>query len=55
MIIKNNISLKDLNTFGMSVVARKFVTIKSKKDLITVFWISEHYNPEDPDVFFEKV
>ena len=36
MIIKNNISLKDLNTFGMSVVARKFVTIKSKKDLITV-------------------
>ena len=26
-----------------------------KEDLITVFWISEHYNPDDPDVFFEKV
>ena len=34
MVIKNNISLKDLNTFGMSVVAREFITIESKKDLI---------------------
>lgn len=34
MVIKNNISLKDLNTFGISAVARKFATIKSTKDLI---------------------
>jgi len=34
VVIKNNISLKDLNTFGMSVVAREFITIESKKDLI---------------------
>jgi UDP-N-acetylmuramate dehydrogenase len=34
VIIKNNVSLKDLNTFGISVVARKFATIKSEKDLI---------------------
>ncbi len=31
------------------------ITNVGKEDLITVFWISEHYNPEDPDVFFEKV
>lgn len=24
-------------------------------DLYTIFWISEHYNPEDGDTFFEKV
>jgi len=23
--------------------------------LYTIFWINEHYNPEDPDTFFEKV
>jgi len=34
VVIKKNISLKDLNTFGMSVAAREFATIKSKKDLI---------------------
>jgi UDP-2-acetamido-2,6-beta-L-arabino-hexul-4-ose reductase len=24
-------------------------------ELLTIFWINEHYNPEDPDTFFEKV
>ena len=39
----------------MPVWATHNITNVGKKDLITVFWISEHYNPEDPDVFFEKV
>jgi UDP-2-acetamido-2,6-beta-L-arabino-hexul-4-ose reductase len=26
-----------------------------KDELITIFWISEHYDPEDPDTFFEPV
>ncbi len=26
-----------------------------KEDLITLFWINEPYNPEDPDTFFEDV
>jgi UDP-2-acetamido-2,6-beta-L-arabino-hexul-4-ose reductase len=25
------------------------------EDLLTVFWINEFYNPDDPDTFFEKV
>ncbi|MGK0639185.1 polysaccharide biosynthesis C-terminal domain-containing protein [Schleiferia thermophila] len=24
-------------------------------ELLTIFWINEHYNPDDPDTFFEKV
>lgn len=24
-------------------------------ELITLFWINEHFNPDDPDTFFEKV
>ena len=31
------------------------ITNIGKKDLITVFWINEHYNPVDADVYFEKV
>ena len=31
------------------------ITNIGNKDLITVFWINEHYDPEDADVFFEKV
>ena len=26
-----------------------------KKDLITIFWINEHFDPEDTDVYYEKV
>lgn len=26
-----------------------------KKDLYTIFWISEHFNSDDPDTYFEKV
>ena len=25
------------------------------EELVTVFWINEPYNPEDPDTWFEKV
>ena len=31
------------------------ITNTGKKDLITIFWINEHYNPEDADVYYEKV
>ena len=24
-------------------------------ELVTLFWINEHFNPDDPDTFFEKV
>jgi UDP-2-acetamido-2,6-beta-L-arabino-hexul-4-ose reductase len=26
-----------------------------KEELITLFWINEPYNPDDPDTYFEKV
>jgi UDP-2-acetamido-2,6-beta-L-arabino-hexul-4-ose reductase len=31
------------------------ITNTGKEDLITIFWINEHYNQNDPDVYFEKV
>ena len=31
------------------------ITNVGEDELLTVFWISEHYNPEDPDTFFETV
>ena len=31
------------------------ITNTGEEDLYTIFWINEHYNPEDTDTFFEKV
>ena len=31
------------------------ITNIGEEDLYTIFWINEHYNPEDGDTFFEKV
>ena len=31
------------------------ITNTGEEDLITIFWINEHYNSEDADIYFEKV
>ena len=31
------------------------ITNSSNEDLLTLFWINEPYNPEDPDTYFEEV
>ena len=31
------------------------ITNVGDEELYTIFWISEHFNPDDPDTFFEKV
>ncbi|MFN4300343.1 MAG: NAD-dependent epimerase/dehydratase family protein [Thermaurantimonas sp.] len=31
------------------------ITNVGEEELYTIFWINEHYNPEDADTFFEKV
>jgi len=31
------------------------ITNVGEEDLYTIFWINEHFNPGDPDTFFEKV
>lgn len=31
------------------------ITNIGKEDLYTIFWINEHFNPDDADTFFEKV
>jgi UDP-2-acetamido-2,6-beta-L-arabino-hexul-4-ose reductase len=31
------------------------ITNVGEDDLYTIFWINEHYNPEDGDTYFEKV
>jgi UDP-2-acetamido-2,6-beta-L-arabino-hexul-4-ose reductase len=31
------------------------ITNVGDEELITLFWINELYNPDDPDTFFEKV
>ncbi|SHJ44125.1 UDP-2-acetamido-2,6-beta-L-arabino-hexul-4-ose reductase [Tangfeifania diversioriginum] len=31
------------------------ITNIGSEDLYTIFWINEHFNPKDPDTYFEKV
>lgn len=31
------------------------ITNTGDRELVTLFWINEHFNPDDPDTFFEKV
>jgi UDP-2-acetamido-2,6-beta-L-arabino-hexul-4-ose reductase len=31
------------------------ITNIGEDDLYTIFWINEHYNPDDPDTYFEEV
>jgi UDP-2-acetamido-2,6-beta-L-arabino-hexul-4-ose reductase len=31
------------------------ITNVGKEDLYTIFWINEHFNPADPDTYFEEV
>lgn len=31
------------------------ITNTGNEELYTIFWISEHYNPDEPDTYFEKV
>ncbi|HML73236.1 MAG TPA: NAD-dependent epimerase/dehydratase family protein [Anaerohalosphaeraceae bacterium] len=31
------------------------ITNIGESELVTLFWINEHFNPDDPDTFFEKV
>lgn len=31
------------------------ITNIGSTELVTLFWINEHFNPDDPDTFFEKV
>lgn len=35
--------------------AKHNITKIEKKELYTIFWISEHYNPKDWDTYFERV
>jgi UDP-2-acetamido-2,6-beta-L-arabino-hexul-4-ose reductase len=31
------------------------ITNVGQSELVTLFWINEHFNPDDPDTFYEKV
>ena len=31
------------------------ITNTGEENLITIFWINEHYDTEDADIYFEKV
>ena len=31
------------------------ITNIGNDELLTMFWISEHFDPEDPDTYFEEV
>ena len=31
------------------------ITNVGKSELVTLFWINEHFDPSDPDTFFEEV
>jgi UDP-2-acetamido-2,6-beta-L-arabino-hexul-4-ose reductase len=31
------------------------ITNIGSTELVTLFWINEHFNPDDPDTYFEEV
>ena len=46
---------KNVSYVDMPVWTTHNITNIGKEDLITIFWINEHYDKEDSDVYFEKV
>lgn len=54
-IISFNLDGKEPSYVDMPVWFTHNITNTGKDDLITLFWINEFFNPEDPDTFFEEV
>lgn len=54
-IIQFKLSGKEPSYVDIPVLTTHKIVNIGSEDLITIFWINEHYNPDDADVYFEKV
>ena len=54
-LIEFKINGEEPSYVDMPVWTTHNITNTGKEDLITIFWINEHYNSEDADIYFEKV
>ncbi len=54
-ILSFNLDGKTPSFVDMPVWYTHNITNTGNENLYTIFWISEHYNPDDPDTFYEPV
>jgi len=54
-ILEFRLNGNDPSFVDMPVWYTHSITNTGKEELLTLFWINEFYNPDDPDTFFEEV
>lgn len=54
-ILEFRLNGNDPSFVDMPVWYTHNITNTGKEELLTLFWINEFYNPDDPDTFFEEV
>jgi len=54
-VIEYNVSGEQPAWVEMPIYYTHNITNTGDSELVTLFWINEHFNPNDPDTFFEKV
>ncbi|HRS71505.1 MAG TPA: hypothetical protein P5175_06605, partial [Anaerohalosphaeraceae bacterium] len=54
-VIEYKVSGDSPSWIEMPIYYTHNITNIGSTELVTLFWISEHFNPDDPDTFFEKV
>jgi UDP-2-acetamido-2,6-beta-L-arabino-hexul-4-ose reductase len=54
-VIEYKVSGKKPSWVEMPIYYTHNITNIGDTELVTLFWINEHFDPDDPDTFFEKV
>ncbi|MCE5187381.1 MAG: NAD-dependent epimerase/dehydratase family protein [Planctomycetaceae bacterium] len=54
-VIEYKVSGEKPSWVEMPIYYTHNITNTGSTELLTLFWINEHFNPDDPDTFFEKV
>ncbi len=54
-VIEYRVSGDNPSWIEMPIYYTHNITNVGDTELVTLFWINEHFNPDDPDTFFEKV
>jgi UDP-2-acetamido-2,6-beta-L-arabino-hexul-4-ose reductase len=54
-VIEYKVSGQNPSWVEMPIYHTHNITNIGNTELVTLFWINEHFNPNDPDTFFEKV
>jgi UDP-2-acetamido-2,6-beta-L-arabino-hexul-4-ose reductase len=54
-VIEYKVSGEKPSWVEMPIYYTHNITNIGDTELVTLFWINEHFNPDDPDTFFEKV